>query len=131
MIDTHTSCLDDVITLEDCKAKKAELAARRASAQQEITRLAEYQRLLEHAALETASLIAYWTRVRENLKGFSMEETYLALSALNVPVVWHPDKPLEIQGSIPVDFAYSTPGCAASLARHRPRARSRAGLWHG
>jgi hypothetical protein len=118
MIDTHTSCLDDVITLEDCKAKKAELAARRASAQQEITRLAEYQRLLEHAALETASLIAYWARVRENLRGFSMEEKRLALSALNITVHWHPDAPMEIRRSIPVEIAYSTPACAASLARH-------------
>ena len=38
--------------------------------------------------------------------------------ALNISVVWHPDNPLEIQGSIPFGIGHSTPGCAASLARH-------------
>jgi hypothetical protein len=121
----------DVITLDDFKVKKAELAVRRASAEQEITRLTEQQRLLEHAALEMASLITYCERVRENLRDFSMAEKQLALEALNITVVWHPEKAPEIKGSIPIGIAYSTPGCAAGLARHRLMAQSRAGLWHG
>ena len=47
------------ITLEDLKAKKAEIGARRASTEQELTRLAEQQRVLEQAARETASLVEY------------------------------------------------------------------------
>jgi hypothetical protein len=108
----------DVITLEDFKAKKAEIGVRRASAEKELARLTEQQRVLEQAARETASLVEYCARVRENLSGFSMEEKRLALSALDITVYWHPDTPLEIHGSIPVDFGYSTPGYAASLVRH-------------
>ena len=121
----------DVITLEDFKARKAEIGTRRTSAEQELARLTEQQRVLEQAARETASLVDYCVHVRENLSGFSMEEKRLALTALNITVYWHPDAPLEIHGSIPVDFGYSTPGCAASLVRHRLMAQSRAGLWHG
>ena len=123
--------IDDAITLEDFKAKKAEIAVRRASAQQELTRLDEQQRFLEHTTLEMTSLTAYCTRVRENLRSFSMEEKHLALDARNITVIWHPDKPLEMRGSMPVGVGYSMPVCAASLARHRPTAQSRAGLWHG
>jgi len=123
--------IGNVITLEDFKAKKAEVVVRRTSAKQEITRLAEQQRVLEHAVLEMASLTTYCARVRENLGDFSMEEQRLAMDALNISVVWHPDKPLKMRGSIPVGVGYSTPGCAAILPRHRPRVRSRGGLWHG
>ena len=90
--------VSDVITLDDFKVKKAELAVRRASAEQEITRLTEQQRLLEHAVLEMASLITYCRRVRENLRDFSMQEKHLALEALNITVVWHPDKPWKSRG---------------------------------
>ena len=45
--------------------------------------------------LEMASLITYCERVRENLRDFSMQEKQFALEALNITVVWHPDKPLE------------------------------------
>jgi len=34
-----------------------------------------------------------------------MVEKRLALEALNISVLWHPDKPLEIAGSIPADIA--------------------------
>jgi hypothetical protein len=94
--------IGDVITLEDFKAKKDEIAVRCASAEQEITRLTEQQRLLEHAVLEMASLITYCERVRANLGDFSMVEKQRALEALNISVVWHPNKPMEIRGSIPV-----------------------------
>jgi hypothetical protein len=110
--------VSDVITLDDFKVKKAELAVRRASAEQEITRLTEQQRLLERAVLELTSLITYCERVCENLRDFSMKEKQLALEALNITVVWHPEKDPDITGSIPIGIAYSTPGCAAGLARH-------------
>jgi site-specific DNA recombinase len=121
----------DVITLDDFKAKKAEIGVRRASVEQALTQLTEEQRVLEHAVLEMASLITYCERVRANLRDFSLKEKCLAMEALNISVIWHPHKPLEIRGSIPVSIVHSTPGCAASLARHRPTAQSRAGLWHG
>jgi hypothetical protein len=110
--------VSDVITLDDFKVKKAELAVRRASAEQEITPLTEQQRLLEHAVLELTSLITCCERVRENLRDFSMKEKQLALAARNITVVWHPEKDPDITGSIPIGIEHSTPGCAAGLAQH-------------
>ena len=49
----HVAYIGDVITLEDFKARKAEIAVRRASAEQEIIKLAEQQRILEHATAES------------------------------------------------------------------------------
>jgi hypothetical protein len=40
--------------------------------------------------------------VKKNLNSFDLAEKRLALAALNITVTWHPDKPLDIQGSIPV-----------------------------
>jgi len=59
MKEWEAAYIADVITLEDLKAKKAEIGARRTSAEQELARLAEQQRVLEQAARETASLVEY------------------------------------------------------------------------
>jgi hypothetical protein len=37
-----------------------------------------------------------------------MAEKRLALETLNISVLWHPDKPFEIAGSIPEDIASNT-----------------------
>ncbi len=83
---------------------------RRASLDREMARLNEQQRLLEQVELKTASLVEYCQRVRENLCQFDFTEKRLALDALNISVVWHPDKPLEIKGAIPVETQESLPG---------------------
>ena len=56
--------LGEAIDLADFKAKKAEVDARRASAEQELARLDAEQRLIEQVELETASLMEYCARVR-------------------------------------------------------------------
>ena len=88
--------------MEDFKGKTAEIIIRRKGIEQELTRPDEQQRLLERAHIETASIKEYCARVKQNLHGFDLAEKRLALAALNIAVTWHPDKPLEIQGSIPV-----------------------------
>jgi hypothetical protein len=57
------------------------------------------------------SLVEYCQRVHTNLQRFDLAEQRRALAALNITVVWHPDMPLEITGSIPVEIAYSTVNC--------------------
>lgn len=111
----------DAIDVHDLKAKKAEVMARRASLEREIARVDEQQQLLEQVELETASLVEYCQRVRETLHRFDNEEKRLALDALNITVVWHPDKPLEIQGSILVSIASDAPRCRPRRAHDRCR----------
>ena len=94
--------LGEAIDLEDFKSKAAEIIIRRKSIEQELTRIDEQQRLLERARTETASTKEYCERVKKNLHSFDLAEKRLALAALNITVTWHPDKPLDIQGSIPV-----------------------------
>jgi hypothetical protein len=89
--------------VHDFKTKKAEVMTRRASLECEMTRLDEQQQLLEQVELETALLVEYCQRVREILHQFDFPEKRLALDALNIRVVWHPEKPLDIQGAIPVE----------------------------
>ena len=103
--------LGEAIDLADFKAKKTEIDTRRASVQHEIARLDDQQRRLEQVEVETASLVDYCARVRQNLTRFDLAEKRLALEALNIVVTWHPENPLTIQGSIPVDIADNAPWC--------------------
>ena len=93
--------LGEAIDLADFKAKKAEIDARRASAEQELARLDAEQRLIEQAELETASIMEYCARVRSTLKTFTLEEKRRALEALKITVTWHPEWPKpKIEGSL-------------------------------
>ncbi len=67
------------------------------------------QRRLEQTQVEVAALRDYCARVRANLQHFNMEEKQQALEALDIRVTWHPEKPLHIRGSIPVDIASNAP----------------------
>src|SRR5262245_57639799 len=58
--------LGEAIDLGDFKTKKAEVDARRASAERELVRLDDQQHLIEQAELETASLMEYCARVRRS-----------------------------------------------------------------
>lgn len=49
---------------------------------------------------DTPQLAAVYARVRDALHQFDTAKKRLALEALNITVVWHPDNPLEIQGHI-------------------------------
>jgi hypothetical protein len=97
--------VDEAIDLADFKAKKAEIDATRASLEQEIARLDAQQQFLEQAEIETTSLTAYCQRVQANLQRFDLPEKRLALTALSITATWHPEKPPEIRGIIPIEIA--------------------------
>jgi hypothetical protein len=101
--------LGEAINLADFKQKKVDIDARRASIETELVKLDEQVRLLEQAHVEMATLTDYCQRVAHNLKNFTLEEKRLACEALKISVTWHPDKPLEIQGSIPVGIENNEP----------------------
>jgi hypothetical protein len=111
----ETAYLGEAIDLSDFKAKKADIDTRRASAEHEIALLDGQQRLLEQVEVETAALVDYCRRVRHNLTRFDLAEKRLALEVLHIVVTWHPENPLSIQGSIPVDIADNAPWCTWAL----------------
>jgi DNA invertase Pin-like site-specific DNA recombinase len=88
--------------------------ARRVSAEQELARLDAQASVLEQGELEMAILTDYCQRVAQNLRVFDLAEKRLALGALNIRVIWYPDQPLEIQGSIPIAIASNAPHCVSS-----------------
>ena len=93
--------LGEAIDLADFKAKKAEVDTRRTSAEQELARLDDQQRLLEQADLENASLMDYCARVRSGVQHSTLEEKRQVLEALNITVTWHPEWPKpKIEGSL-------------------------------
>jgi hypothetical protein len=97
--------LGEAIDLADFKAKKAEVDTRRASAEQELARLDDQQRLIEQAELETTSLMDYCARVRSALQHFTLEEKRQVLEMLNITVTWHPEWPTpNIEGSLPPEI---------------------------
>jgi site-specific DNA recombinase len=99
--------LGEAIDLADFKTKRGEVDARRASLEQELARLDSQQHLIEQAELETASLMEYCARVQAELQHFTLEEKRRALDALDITVIWHPEKPPEIHGSIPAGIVSS------------------------
>jgi hypothetical protein len=101
--------LGEAIDLADFKAKKAEVDARRASAEQELSRLDAEQCAIEQNELEITSLMEYCVRVRSELLHFTLEEKRRALEALSIMVVWYPEKPPGIHGSILVTIATRAP----------------------
>lgn len=102
---------------------KATIDTRRASVEQELARLDAEQRAIEQAELETASLMEYCARVRAELQTFTLDEKRRALDALNVTVVWHPGKPPEIHGSIPMHIPciWCLVRCGAGRALEKAR----------
>jgi hypothetical protein len=75
-----------------------------------VARVAEQQRLLEQLHIKTGSLHDYCVRVTQNLRRLDLTEQRRAFAALNITVTWHPEKPLDIRGSIPVDIATNAHG---------------------
>ncbi len=95
--------LGEAIDLADFKAKKTEVDARRTSVEQELARLDAEQRLIEQTEIETKALMDYCTRVRSELRTFTMEEKRRALEALDITVIWHPGELPEIHGNISME----------------------------
>ena len=92
----------EVISLEELKAYRADIVARRQDllAEQQ-TRQASLQAIGE-AVQQVEALIGYCERVRQNLQTLDHAEKRNALKALNIRVRWTPGQPLVIQGSIPL-----------------------------
>jgi site-specific DNA recombinase len=107
---------NDVDTLAEYKTKKATVDARRASIVQELVQLDEQQRLTDQLDLDIASLTDYCARVQSALQHFTMEEKRRALEALDITVTWHPEQPLKITGSIPVEIVSPMSCAMRSLA---------------
>jgi site-specific DNA recombinase len=99
----------EVIDLKQFQGYKAEIEIRRQSlfAQQAECKRSqsEAQELLQHGQ----SLIDYWSRVREHLRAFTLEEKRLAFEALDLKIAWTPGEPLRIQACIPIDPTMSIP----------------------
>ena len=95
--------LGEAITLEDFKAKKAEVDARRDSLHAERSRLDEQARQLDQHRVDAEALVEYCHLVHEKLEQFDIPTKRTALEALNIVVTWEPGKPLQIQGSIPIN----------------------------
>lgn len=97
--------LGEAIDLNDFRAKKVEVDVRRASAEQELKRLDDQQRLIEQGELETAALMEYCTRLRAGLQHSTLEEKRQVLEALDITVTWHPAwaKP-KIEGNLPPEL---------------------------
>ena len=83
--------------------------------EQEIAHHEAEQRRLEQTQVEVAALQDYCARVRANLQHCTMEEKQRALEALDIRVTWHPEKPLEIRGSIPLVEHFVSPCQAKPL----------------
>jgi len=102
--------LADAITLDDFKAKKADIDTRRASVEQELARLDDHARQLHQARADTASLREYCARVRAKLHRFTIDEKRLALEALDIQVTWPgPGQKLQIEGNVEVNIENNTP----------------------
>jgi site-specific DNA recombinase len=75
----------EVIDLDDFKGRKAEVDARRSSAEQELARLDAEQRLIEQAQLEMAALMEYCAGVRQELQHLVVYEGTMELSSRYAP----------------------------------------------
>jgi hypothetical protein len=84
--------LDGTITRDVFESRKGLIDAKRTSAEQELARLDEGRRQLDQAALYTAALTDYCARIATALLTFSLEEKHVAFAALNIQVIWHPER---------------------------------------
>jgi hypothetical protein len=66
------------------------------------------QQLIDQMHVQTATLADYCHRVEVNLSRFDMTEKKRALEALSLTVIWYPDRPIKITGSIPISLDYPT-----------------------
>jgi site-specific DNA recombinase len=92
----------EVISLEELKAYRADIVARRQGLlEEQSTRQASLQAIGE-AVQQVEALIGYCERVRQNLQTFDHTEKRKALEALDIRVRWTPGQPSAIQGRIPL-----------------------------
>jgi chromosome segregation ATPase len=93
----------EVISLEELKAYRADIGARRHSLlAEQHARQATLQAIGE-AVQQVEALVGYCARVRQALQTIDAGEKRRAFEALNIRVTWTPGQALVIHGSIPMD----------------------------
>jgi hypothetical protein len=86
--------------LEDFRAKKGEIDARRLGAQDALERIARQVQALAQTGEMIHSLATYCRQVREKLHDFTLAKRQLALEALDIRARWRPGQLPEVKGSI-------------------------------
>jgi hypothetical protein len=139
----------EVISLDELKLYRADIATRR---QQILTERAQRQAqmgLVGQAAGQATQLMAYCSRISQQLQTFDLADKRLALKALDIRVRWTPGEDFDVQGTIPLDGLWpshprgvekhpgqsgQSPGRAISRRHHRrqdcPRAVLIAADWY-
>jgi site-specific DNA recombinase len=111
----------EVISLEELKVYRADIAARRQSL---LAEQAERQASLEaigEAMHHVEALVGYCVRVRESLHTFDAEEKQRAFEALTLRVTWTPGEPPKITGSIPLELIDFIPSARGPDTRNPDR----------
>jgi hypothetical protein len=93
--------LAEAIDVDDFKMQRAEILSRQKALEVALASLDAQQRLLAQMDAQTSMLIAYCGRVAKNLHTLTIGEKKRALEVLSTAILWYPDRPLEIKGSIP------------------------------
>lgn len=99
----------EVISLEELKGYRAEIATRRESLLAQQTALQARLEGIGEALGQVEALIGYCERVRQRLHTFDITEKRLASEALDIQVNWSQGQPLAIQGPIPLSEIVPTP----------------------
>src|SRR5262249_28882896 len=93
---------NEVISIEELKQYRAEIAIRRQSVLAQRAELQAKLEALANAVDHIEALTGYCTRVCQQLHAFDVLEKRQALESLDIRVTWTPGEPLVIEGNIPL-----------------------------
>lgn len=90
-------------TAQELKAYRAEVATRGHWLEARRQELLPKQAGLRQTADQAEALTAYWARVRERLRTFTVAEKQLVFDALALTIFRTPGEPLHLEATIPLD----------------------------
>jgi hypothetical protein len=93
----------DVISLEELKLYRADIATRREQLLAERTQRQAQMDLIGQAAGQVTQLMVYCRQVSQQLQTFDLADKRLALTALDIRVRWTPGEDLDVQAAVPMD----------------------------
>lgn len=93
----------DVISLEELKLYRADIATRREQLLAERAQRQAQMDLIGQAAGQVTQLMVYCRQVSQQLQTFDLADKRLALAALDIRVRWTPGEDFDVQGTIPLD----------------------------
>jgi hypothetical protein len=99
----------EVINLDELRACRREIEARRQSLQGEQEGCQRQLDAIGATVQQVDALTGYCARVRERLQAFDHVEKRRAIEALDIRVHWTPGEPLAVQGSIPLESIADIP----------------------